>query len=175
MYKPRSIYVKVALETIAAKLGLGSQNEKEEDKYKEMEELMEKKPCFVTLYKENTLRGCIGTMVPYRENLLEEIRGNAISAAFNDPRFEPLKKDELEKIEISVDVLSAMEDVEDIEELDPKKYGILISDGRSQGVLLPDLEGVDSVEQQIEIAMNKAGITRKPGLVIKKFTVKRYR
>lgn len=175
MYKPRSIYVKVALETIAAKLGLGSQNEKEEDKYKEMEELMEKKPCFVTLYKENTLRGCIGTMVPYRENLLEEIRGNAVSAAFNDPRFQPLKKDELEKIEISVDVLSAMEDVEDIEELDPKKYGILISDGRSQGVLLPDLEGVDSVEQQIEIAMNKAGITRKPGLVIKKFTVKRYR
>ena len=175
MYKPRSIYVKVALETIAAKLGLGSQNEKEEDKYKEMEELMEKKPCFVTLYKENTLRGCIGTMVPYRENLLEEIRGNAVSAAFNDPRFESLKKDELERIEISVDVLSAMEDVEDIEELDPKKYGILISDGRSQGVLLPDLEGVDSVEQQIEIAMNKAGITRKPGLVIKKFTVKRYR
>jgi len=175
MYKPRSIYVEVALETIIAKLGLGGQSEMEEDKYKAMQKLMVKKPCFVTLYKEGALRGCIGTMIPYRENLLEEIRGNAISAAFNDPRFEPLKKDELEMIEISVDVLSAMEDVEDIKELDPKKYGILISDGRSQGVLLPDLEGIDSVEQQIEVAMNKAGITRNPGLVIKKFTVKRYR
>ena len=92
MYKTRSVYVKVALETITAKLGLGGQSEKEEDKYQEMQELMVKKPCFVTLYKENSLRGCIGTMVPYRENLLEEIRGNAISAAFNDPRFEPLKK-----------------------------------------------------------------------------------
>jgi len=175
MYNPRTIYVKVALEIIIAKLGLGGQNEGKEEKYQEIKELMVKKPCFVTLYKENALRGCIGTMVPYRENLLEEIRGNAISAAFNDPRFEPLKKDELEGLQISVDVLSEMEEIEDIKELDPKKYGILISDGRSQGVLLPDLEGIDSVEQQIEVAMNKAGITRKPGLVIKKFTVKRYR
>jgi len=175
MYKPKSIYTKIALETIVAELGLGEKNQGEEEKYQGMQELMVKKSCFVTLYKENELRGCIGTMIPYRENLLEEIRGSAVSAAFNDPRFEPLKKDELEEIKISVDVLSPMEEVEDIKELDPKKYGILISDGRAQGVLLPDLEGVDSVEQQIEIAMNKAGITRKPGLVIKKFTVKRYR
>ena len=175
MYKPRSIYAEVALKTILVKLGIEEESEGEKNKYQKKKELMVKKPCFVTLYKENALRGCIGTMVPYRENLLEEIRGNAISAAFNDPRFEPLKKDELEGLEISVDVLSEMEEIEDIKELDPKKYGILISDGRSQGVLLPDLEGIDSVEQQIEVAMNKAGITRKPGLVIKKFTVKRYR
>ena len=106
---------------------------------------------------------------------MEEIRGNAISAGFNDPRFEPLKKEELEGVEISVDVLSPLEEVEDIKELDPKKYGILVSDGRSQGVLLPDLEGIDSVDQQINIAMSKAGITHRDGLDIKKFTVKRYR
>lgn len=174
MYKPRSIYVKVALETIIAKLILDKQIQEKEE-YQNIQELMVKKPCFVTLYKKNFLRGCIGTVVPYRKNLLEEIRKNAISAAFNDPRFEPLKKDELQDLEISVDVLSFMEKVEDIKELDPKKYGILISDGRSEGVLLPDLKGIDTVEQQIEIAMNKARITDKFGLIIKKFTVKRYR
>ncbi|OQY41358.1 MAG: AmmeMemoRadiSam system protein A [Fusobacteriia bacterium 4572_74] len=175
MYKPRSIYVKVALETIIAKLGLGEHNEKKEEEYQEIKELMEKKTCFVTLHKGNSLRGCIGTMVPYRENLLEEIRENAILAAFNDPRFEPLKKEELEELEISVDVLSTMKDVMDENELDSKKYGILVSDERSQGVLLPDLEGVDSVDQQIDIAMSKAGIRDRKGLKIKKFTVKRYR
>jgi len=175
VYKPKSIYVEVALESILIKLGLDGKSAGKENKYQENKELMVKKSCFVTLHKGNSLRGCIGTMLPYRENLLEEIRGNAISAAFSDPRFKPLEKEELEGVEISVDVLSPLEEVRDIGELDPKKYGILVSDGRSQGVLLPDLEGVDSVDQQINIAMSKAGIIHKDGLVIKKFTVKRYR
>jgi len=175
MYKPKSIYVEVALETIVSKLSLDIDSVEKEEKYQETKELMVKKSCFVTLHKGNSLRGCIGTLIPYRENLLNEIRGNAISAAFNDPRFEPLKKDELEEIEISVDVLSPLEDVVNENELDPKKYGVLVSDGISQGVLLPDLEGIDSVKQQIDIAMSKAGIRDKKELKIKKFTVKRYR
>ncbi len=170
MYIPRSIFVEMALKSILSKFDINY-----EIKYEFTEELTEKKACFVTLHMGKDLRGCIGTMIPYRENLLEEIRGNAISSAFEDPRFPSLKKDELEKIEISVDVLSPLEEVKDIGELDPKKYGILVSDGWNQGVLLPDLDGVNSVEDQINIAMNKARIFTRDGLSIKKFTVKRYR
>ena len=171
MYKPNSIFVEIALKSILSEFNINYRIEHSDT----VEELMEKRACFVTLHKGKELRGCIGTMIPYRKNLFEEIKGNAISSAFSDPRFPPLKKDELEKIQISVDILSPLEEVEDIGELDPKKYGILVSNGRNQGVLLPDLDGVDSVEEQINIAMNKARIFTRDGLFIKKFTVKRYR
>ncbi|MBC7190027.1 AMMECR1 domain-containing protein, partial [Candidatus Aerophobetes bacterium] len=94
-----------------------------------------------------------------------------------DPRFPPVKLEELQDIDISVDILSPPEPVRSIEELDPKKYGVIVSKGWRRGLLLPDLEGVDSVESQLEIAKQKAGLFNIPleELEIQKFTVERYR
>jgi len=134
----------------------------------------EKGGTFVTLKKRGELRGCIGTVEPVHSNLAEEIIKNAFSAAFRDPRFSPLQPEELSEIDISVDVLSNMELVEETSELDPRKYGILVrSDGQS-GLLLPDLEGVNSVEEQLNIALQKAGISSNQPYQIYRFTVTRY-
>lgn len=132
---------------------------------------------FVSLHKKGKLRGCIGTFLPTRENIVEEIIENAISAATRDPRFPPVRLEELQDIDISVDILSPPEPVKSIKELDPKKYGIIVSKGWRRGLLLPDLEGVDSVESQIEIAKQKAGLFNMPleEIEIQKFTVERYR
>lgn len=125
-------------------------------------ELTEKRAgVFVSLKKNGKLRGCIGTFLPTQDNIALEIIENAISAAVHDPRFSPVTLDEVEKLTISVDILSTPEEVKDISELDPKKYGIIVSHGYKKGLLLPDLEGVDTVEQQIDIARQKAGIDRK--------------
>ncbi len=138
-------------------------------------ELLEKRAgVFVTLHKHGRLRGCIGTFMPTQENIAKEIIRNAIAAATEDPRFPPVEEEELPEIEISVDVLSEPEEVEDIEELDPKKYGIIVESGFKRGLLLPDIEGVDTVEEQIEITKRKAGIYPGEPIKIYKFTVKRY-
>jgi AmmeMemoRadiSam system protein A len=115
---------------------------------------------FVSLHlPDGSLRGCIGTTEPCRASLEEEIVANAISAATCDPRFYPVKVDELSRLDISVDVLSAAEEVKDRGELDPKRYGIIVRtlDGR-QALLLPDLEGVETVEQQMRITCRKGSI-----------------
>lgn len=115
---------------------------------------------FVSLHlKDGSLRGCIGTLQPTRSTIEEEIVGNAVSAATRDPRFYPLSTGELEELDISVDVLGPPEEVGGINELDPKEYGIIVQadDGR-QAVLLPDLEGVDTPEQQLCITCRKGGI-----------------
>jgi AmmeMemoRadiSam system protein A len=134
--------------------------------------------CFVTIHnKDGSLRGCIGTIEPRTENLWLEIISNAVSACSRDPRFNPVTKDELNKIEVSVDVLSVPERVDDIKTLDPKKYGIIISDGKhNRGVLLPDIDGVDTVKEQIRIAKRKAGLhkTKNEFLEIYSFTATRY-
>ncbi len=138
-------------------------------------ELLEKRAgVFVTLHKHGRLRGCIGTFMPTQENIAKEIIRNAIAAATEDPRFPPVEEEELPEIKISVDVLSEPEEVEDIEELDPKKYGIIVESGFKRGLLLPDIEGVDTVEEQIEITKRKAGIYPGEPIKIYKFTVKRY-
>jgi len=138
-------------------------------------ELTEKRAgVFVSLKKNGKLRGCIGTFLPTQDNIALEIIENAISAAVHDPRFSPVALDEVEKLTISVDILSAPEEVKDISELDPKKYGIIISHGYKKGLLLPDLEGVDTVEQQIDIARQKAGIYFNEDFKIERFEVKRY-
>ena len=140
-------------------------------------ELFEKKAgCFVSLHRlDGALRGCIGTIVPTQENLALEIRENAISAATRDPRFPPLTLEELDEIEVSVDVLGHMERVKSLEELDPRIYGIVVVKGFRKGVLLPDLPGVDSVEEQLRIACLKAGIDpREEGKELYKFRVERY-
>lgn len=138
------------------------------------EEMKQKAGVFVSLHKAGDLRGCIGTFAPTQENVAKEIIVNAISAATRDPRFSPVEEEELDDLEISVDVLSAPEPVKDISELDAKKYGIIVSAGSRRGLLLPDLEGVDTPEQQIAICRRKAGISEKEPVQLFKFVVKRY-
>ena len=113
---------------------------------------------FVSIHENGQLRGCIGTTAPTTANIAREIMQNAVSASTRDPRFRPIRPSELPMLEISVDVLEAPEEIEDESMLDVKRYGVIVERGRRRGLLLPDLEGVDSVEQQIEIARRKAGI-----------------
>ncbi len=138
------------------------------------EELRGRAGAFVSLKKGGELRGCIGTFQPTRDNLAEEIVSNAISAATRDPRFPPVSPDELPELEISVDVLSDPEPVEDVSELDPRRYGVIVQSGGRLGLLLPDLEGVDTVEQQLDIARRKAGIGAHEPIHIYRFTVQRH-
>src|SRR5690606_29092947 len=102
---------------------------------------------FVSIYKEGNLRGCIGTTEPTTGSIVDEIIQNAVSAATDDPRFLPVTQDELDMLEYSVDILSAPEVVEDLGELDPKKYGVICVKGNRRGLLLPDLPGIDTVEE----------------------------
>jgi len=131
---------------------------------------------FVCLKIGDNLRGCIGTFLPTSENLYEEIVKNALAAATEDPRFHPLQENELQALRYSVDVLSLPEEVKDISELDPKKYGIIVMKGAKKGLLLPDLEGVDTVKDQLRITKMKAGIDPlDENVEIFKFSVERYK
>ena len=114
--------------------------------------------AFVSLKEEGRLRGCIGTIAPVRPSLAEEIIENAVSAAARDPRFPEVKAGELGKLVYSVDVLGEPEEISSPEQLDVKRYGVIVTQDHRRGLLLPDLEGVDTVEQQISIAKMKAGI-----------------
>lgn len=139
-------------------------------------ELEKRAGVFVSLHhKDHSLRGCIGTFLPTKNNLGAEIINNALAAAFEDPRFPPLQKSELKNTEINVDILSAPRPARNREELDPKKYGVIVSLGFRKGLLLPDLEGVDTVEEQLAIACQKAGIAPNENYQIEKFEVQRYR
>jgi len=131
--------------------------------------------AFVSLKKDGDLRGCIGTLQPTRENLAEEIIENGIAAASRDTRFRPVREDELQDIAISVDVLSPPEDISSEEELDPKIYGVIVTSGLRRGVLLPDLEGVETPEQQIDICKWKVGIPPEAEVSLQRFRVTRYR
>ena len=130
---------------------------------------------FVSLKKKGALRGCIGTFEPTRQTLAEEIKANAISAALKDPRFAPLKADELNDLDIAVDVLGELEKVENEAELNPKEFGIYIRSGYRSALLLPDLEGVDTVGKQLEITRQKAGIGPSEPIEIYRFQVTRYK
>jgi len=129
---------------------------------------------FVSLKKDERLRGCIGTFLPTQNNIALEIIENAVSAATGDPRFPSVSLDEVYSLNISVDILSKPEEVDDISQLDPHKYGVIVSSGYKKGLLLPDLEGVDSIKYQIEIARQKAGISLSENYQIQRFEVKRY-
>ncbi len=166
-------YVKWAIEVIENYIKHNKIIEPHEGLSKELFE--RRTGAFVTLHKlDGSLRGCIGTIMPVRENLALEIRDNAIAAATRDPRFDPVSPEELNSIVVNVDVLSPFEPVNSITELDPKKYGVIVQKGWKRGLLLPDIEGVDTVEEQIRIAKIKAGIFD-DNFEIFKFTVERYR
>lgn len=136
--------------------------------------LKEQNGVFVSIKENGSLRGCIGTFLPTCENVAEEICRLAISASTEDPRFYPITKDELDKLVINVDVLSKPIPAT-FEELNAKKYGVIVTDGYRRGLLLPDLEGVDTPKEQIEIALQKARIDFDTEYKIEKFTVERHK
>ncbi len=138
------------------------------------DEFKEAAGVFVSIHKNNELRGCIGTFLPTRSNIAEEIISNAIEASTRDPRFSPIREDEINALEISVDVLSKPEPISSMSELDAKKYGIIISSSGRRGLLLPDLEGVDTPQQQIAICRRKAWIGDDEPIEIERFEVRRY-
>lgn len=122
------------------------------------EMLSQQAGVFVSIHEWGELRGCIGTIAPTTNCIAEEIIQNGISASTRDPRFPAIEEYELDQLEISVDVLSEAEPVSSLEELDVKRYGVIVTKGFRRGLLLPNLEGVDSVEDQVAIAKQKAGI-----------------
>ena len=130
--------------------------------------------AFVSLHKFGKLRGCIGTILPTADCLAREILDNAVSAAVRDPRFDPVRPDELKWLEISVDVLGAPEPIDSPDRLDVKRYGVIVTSGGRKGLLLPDLEGVDTVEDQIAIARRKAGIGPNEPVKLERFSVTRH-
>ncbi|MBQ6131992.1 MAG: AmmeMemoRadiSam system protein A [Selenomonadaceae bacterium] len=139
------------------------------------EELINRRAgAFVSLHKDGNLRGCIGTIIATQDNLAEEILQNAISACSKDPRFEPVTIDELDDIEYSVDVLGEPERIFDVKDLNVKRYGVIVENGARRGLLLPDLEGVDTVAEQIAIAKRKAGIRPEEKVALWRFEVIRH-
>lgn len=130
--------------------------------------------AFVSIHKNGQLRGCIGTISAVEDCLGQEIIQNAVSASSRDPRFSPITPDELKYLEISVDVLGDAEPVDSPDKLDAKRYGVIVSRGRKRGLLLPDLDGVDTVEEQIRIAKKKAGIREDEDCSLERFEVVRH-
>lgn len=128
-----------------------------------------------SLTKEE-LRGCVGTYQPTKVNLAQEIIHNALEAATRDPRFPPVTAGELPHLRYSIDILSPLETVVEIADLDVKRYGLIISAGNDRrGLLLPDLSGVETVEQQISICRQKAGIFPEEPITLQRFTVERHK
>lgn len=139
------------------------------------DDLTDRAGAFVSLHKGSMLRGCIGTFLPMQMNIASEIIHNAVSAATRDPRFYPVRPEELNELSISVDVLGTPEAVTSPDKLDPKKYGVIVMSHARTGLLLPDLPGVDTVQQQIDIAKEKAGIPPQVHPDLYRFTVTRYK
>ncbi len=131
--------------------------------------------AFVSIKKHGQLRGCIGTIGPTRKNIAEEIIYNAISAGTQDPRFNPVEEDELGSLIYSVDVLKEPEPISSTTQLDVRKYGVIVRKGARSGLLLPDLEGVETPEQQVSIALRKAGIRPEEKYTMERFEVERHK
>jgi AmmeMemoRadiSam system protein A len=138
-------------------------------------EMKQKAGVFVSIHKLGELKGCIGTFEPQHDNVAEEIVANAISSASRDPRFLPVTKNELKHLEYSIDVLARPELVASPEQLDPRRYGVIVEAGWRKGLLLPDLEGVNTVEEQVDICRLKAGIEPDEEVKLYRFEVKRYK
>ncbi len=165
-------YVRLARETVETFVRTGKTIKAPSDLPAEMKK--ERAGAFVSIHKLGQLRGCIGTILPTKKNIAEEIIGNAISAASRDPRFEPITADELEFLDINVDILSAPEPIASRDMLDVKRYGVIVSCGYKRGLLLPDLDGVDTVDEQISIAMRKGGISEHDDYTLERFEVIRH-
>ena len=165
-------YVKIARESLNHYYSSGHLMAKPINLSKELSK--DRGGVFVSLKKNGLLRGCMGTFLPTTDSIAEEIIKNVVLAATQDPRFERVSEDELLDLDISVDVLERPHKATK-EELDPKKYGVIAIQGHKKGLLLPDLEGVDTVEQQLQIACEKAGISLDEEYDIERFKVTRYK
>jgi len=137
-------------------------------------EMLERAGAFVSLKKSGQLRGCIGTIEPTQPSVALEIIHNGISAATRDPRFDPVTATELHLLVCSVDILAPPEPVDDVCELDPIRYGVIVECGYKRGLLLPNLDGVDTAHYQVQIACRKAGILPDEPISMYRFEVKRY-
>lgn len=166
------IYVRLAYHTIEEYIQFGKVPQIPDKLPPEM--LNSRAGTFVSIHKNGSLRGCIGTIAPTTGSIASEIMQNAVSAATRDPRFSPITEEELPFLDISVDVLGAPETVDSMDELDVKKYGVIVTSGRKRGLLLPDLDGVDSVEQQVSIAAQKGGIRDDERKTLQRFEVIRH-
>lgn len=153
---PQDAYIELARASLTSYITTGTKLAVPANLPPEM--LHEKAGVFVSIHKYGNLRGCIGTIAATTNNVAEEIIDNAIAASTRDPRFPAVTTDEIPELEISVDVLHEPERIKDISQLDPKRYGVIASKGFRRGLLLPNLEGVDTVEEQVAIAKQKAGI-----------------
>ncbi len=138
------------------------------------EMLKKQSGVFVTLYKDNNLRGCIGTIEAARDNIAEEIIHNAVSSAKYDPRFPSVQLSELDQLVYSVDILGEKEEVASVADLDPDRYGVIVSSGQRRGLLLPRLDGVVTAEDQLAIALIKAGLDPDRDYKIERFEVHRH-
>lgn len=166
-------YVRLAKDTIETYLKTGKVISPPNNLPKEM--LANRAGVFVSIHKrDGLLRGCIGTFMPTKENLAQEIIANAIASATQDPRFPPVTSAEVSSLVYSVDVLLKPRPATR-KELNPKKYGLIVStnDGR-RGLLLPDILGVETVKEQIEICCHKAGIAPDEEIKLESFTIERY-
>lgn len=146
------------------------------DEYKVTGVDVEQAGSFVSIkLKNGDLRGCIGTIFPTQRNVETEIVNNAVSASTQDPRFNPIGADELDNLVFSVDIMQQPEQINNISELDPQKYGIIVkSDSGRQALLLPALEGIDTIETQISVTKRKAGIPMQEPVHIFRFRADRY-
>ena len=167
-------YVKLAKETVESYIKTGKIPPLPDNLSKKL--TSERAGVFVSIYKGEELRGCIGTYLPTEPNLAEEIIGNAIAAASQDYRFSPITVKELPKLIYSVYILEEPRQIKNLKELDPKKYGILIkSETGKSGLLLPDLDGIDTVEKQLTAVCHKCGVRfSEEKVMICKFGAKKY-
>ena len=165
-------YVGLARKTIEAHVNTGEKIKIPEGLPEEM--YSQRAGVFVSIKENGALRGCIGTIQAVWSSIAEEIIENAISASSMDPRFYPIVPEELDKLTISVDVLGDMEKIDSTDQLDVRRYGVVVTKGRRRGLLLPNLEGVDTIEEQVAIAKQKAGINEWEEAELERFEVVRH-
>lgn len=170
--KTADAYVRLARKAIETYVLSGRQMKVPEDLPEEM--LKQRAGTFVSIHEKGRLRGCIGTILAVAKNIGEEIILNAISACSRDPRFDPVRADELAYLDISVDVLSIPEKIASKDDLDVKRYGVIVSQGNKKGLLLPDLEGIDDVDEQVSIAARKGRIDLQKPYQLERFEVFRH-
>lgn len=170
--KNEDSYVKLARLTLENKVKHNKETKIPHDLSKEL--LEERAGVFVSLKKNGELRGCIGTIKPTTKSIAHEIMQNAVSAGLNDPRFAPVEEHELDQLVYSVDVLGEAEKIYTKDLLDPKNYGVIVRKGYRTGLLLPNLEGVNTIEEQLSIALRKAGIRETENYEIERFQVIRH-
>ena len=165
-------YVQLARKTIEAYVRTGKKIKVPDGLPQEMYE--RQAGAFVSIKDNGNLRGCIGTIQAVQGSIAEEIINNAISASSRDPRFFPIESWELDKLTITVDVLEEIERIDSPDELDVQRYGVIVTKGNRRGLLLPNLEGVDTVGEQIAIAKDKAGISAQEEVELERFEVVRH-